>query len=267
MAFVRVRRPSQRQLSLWFRTLLSCVSRLFKKLVACTLWVSSKTKALFTRIYASLFCNQKCSCPSTPGHVHKICKHEKWKAFRSCSIHIPPVAITATLLYLNISEIYWEEVGAAGQSLRLNALQFAAKLHEVFIVTSLSVVIINYMQYELLDGIGLSLGNVLAGFQITSLNSIFGLRLWNKLSWRGFKARHVRFLGLLTVLVFLCSITGPSSAILILPATGWWSVKGSLTALLGRILDSEKGVEFRLFLNASSSALWPSHITTELFLP
>lgn len=48
------------------------------------------------------------------------------------------------------SDTYWEDIGAPNQSLCLNALQLVAKLHEVLIAASPSLVALSYVQYELL---------------------------------------------------------------------------------------------------------------------
>ncbi|KUJ19540.1 uncharacterized protein LY89DRAFT_667481 [Mollisia scopiformis] len=178
------------------------------------------------------------------------------------------MAVTVALLYINFSEIYWEEVGTSNQSLRLNALQFAAKLHEILIAASLSMVAISYVQYEVLRGGGLPVGSVLAGFQITNLNSVFNLQLWRKLFPKGFQAHRLRFIAIVLVLVVMCAISGPSSAILILPSTGQWNIPMSLETLMmpyfGQLSESSR---YRLFINATEARLWPSEITSESFLP
>jgi hypothetical protein len=84
--------------------------------------------------------------------------------------------MTALVLSVNLASPFLEDAGAQEQNLRLNALQFAAKLHEIFMAASLSLVAINYIEYELLTGRGLPLNSVLAGFQITSFSSIFTSR-------------------------------------------------------------------------------------------
>ncbi|KAF8857117.1 hypothetical protein BDZ45DRAFT_803557 [Acephala macrosclerotiorum] len=129
--------------------------------------------------------------------------------------------IIADVLCSNLA--YWEGVGTSDQSLRLNALQFAAKIHEILIAASLSLVAINYLQYELLLGSGLSLSSVLASFQITGLSSIMSPGLGRSYLPKGIRRCRFWFIVLLLVLIVLYAIAGPSSAILMLPASDWWS--------------------------------------------
>jgi hypothetical protein len=67
----------------------------------------------------------------------EITQRDRWRAVRACFLHLIPMIITAVLLTLNCSEVYLEAVGTSNQNARLNALQFAAKLHEVLIAASL----------------------------------------------------------------------------------------------------------------------------------
>ncbi|KAE9363295.1 hypothetical protein N431DRAFT_524226, partial [Stipitochalara longipes BDJ] len=89
--------------------------------------------------------------------------------------------------------LFFFPLGTPNQNLKLNALQFAAKLHEVTIVASLSIVAIHCVQYELLRGKGLSLGGVLAGFQVTDLISLWSPGLWNRCLTPGFRTHRIRF--------------------------------------------------------------------------
>jgi hypothetical protein len=75
----------------------------------------------------------------------RICKHLRWKALRACIVHIPPLTITTVVLFYNFSSSFFEVIGAPDQNLYFNALQFAAKLHEILIAASLSLVTINYV--------------------------------------------------------------------------------------------------------------------------
>ncbi|CZR60114.1 uncharacterized protein PAC_10009 [Phialocephala subalpina] len=137
--------------------------------------------------------------------VIKVFDHDRWRAVWGCVIHLPPVAVTAALLGLNFSIIFYGGAGGSSLDLRLNALQFAARFHEVLITVSLSIVALNYVQYELLHGEGLSLRGVLAGFQVTDLSSIWNPGLWKKSLTRGFRTRRFRFALLVLVLAILLS--------------------------------------------------------------
>ncbi|KAK0099603.1 hypothetical protein ONS96_008103 [Cadophora gregata f. sp. sojae] len=89
-------------------------------------------------------------------------------------------------MYLNFSQIYMESagstylqsVGAKDQNARLNALQFAAKLHEISIIASMSAIMLHCVQHKLLRGDGVPLGSLLAGFQVSNPASLWGPGLW-----------------------------------------------------------------------------------------
>jgi hypothetical protein len=246
------------------------------KFIAYLWHILSRAKALLDRFIA-LFRddNRPCSCSSDTSVPRessstgrgmarrRICKHQRWKAFRACSIHVLPLAFTAFVLFLNFSTTYYENVGLPGQSLRLNALQFAAKLHEILIATSLSLVGVNHIQYELLVGKGLPLSNVLAGFSITNLTAMFSSRPWEKKRFtKSSRTRRIRSIALLFLLVVMCAIAGPSSAVLVLPTIGWWKF-GFVSAEGYYAWDPS---EIRFFINATESILWPLSITSKSFL-
>ena len=87
-------------------------------------------------------------------------------------MHLPALAITVVLLYLDFSATLYSQLGTSNQNLQFNALQFAAKIHEIAIVASLSSIAISIIQYEISGSKGLSLGGVLAGFQVIKLSSL-----------------------------------------------------------------------------------------------
>jgi hypothetical protein len=73
--------------------------------------------------------------------------------------------------------MFYEGVGASNQNVRPNALQFA-KMHEVTISVSLSAMILNYIQHELLVGKGVPLSSLLAPFQVNNLASLWRPGFW-----------------------------------------------------------------------------------------
>jgi len=188
----------------------------------------------------------------------------RWHILGRCSIHLPSIAISTTLLTLNFSKTFYGHTGAANQNLRFNALQFAAKLHEILIGASLSMIAINYVQFELLSGEGLSHGGILVGFQVPNLSAFWNPVLWSGCLTKGFRTRRIRFLLLIIALVILGSIVGPSSAILMLPTLGWWE---SSNGALGMPYSGNTTNDTRFLLAENQSTLWPVSITTLNFLP
>lgn len=128
------------------------------------------------------------------------------------------------MLVLDFSTKYYQDLGTPHQNLQFNVLQLAAKFHEVLIVVSLSAIAVNYVQHKLLEGDGITLGSVLAGFQVSALTSILSLDLWKGAFSERFKVRRPRFAFSITALALLAAVVGPSSNILILPSLGWWNL-------------------------------------------
>lgn len=130
-------------------------------------------------------------------------------------------------------------MGSSNQSARLNALQFAAKMHEILIVTSLSAIVLNCVQYELLYGRGVTLGSLLVGFQITDISSLWSPGLWATVFASGLKIRRFMLILLVVLAVVLGAVVGPASAILMLPSIDWWSYQPRLEGQCSKITTSK----------------------------
>lgn len=182
--------------------------------------------------------------------------------FRSCAVHLLPITVTIVLLVINFAHIYFEDVGGPDQNARLNALQFAAKAHEVLIVVSLSTTVISLIQHELLRGQGLPLGSLFAGFQIADLSYLVSPAFWGATIAHEQRTLYRFLVMLIATSAILGALVGPASAILMLPSLGWWDIGASKARTL---------LEFagytQLYLDASESTLWPSRITVENFMP
>ncbi|KAG4438239.1 hypothetical protein IFR05_006267 [Cadophora sp. M221] len=190
----------------------------------------------------------------------------KWRSPRAkglvaCSIHLPSLITTTTLICFNFSSTWFSSVGAPNQNSQFNALQFAAKVHEIVIVASLSVVAVSCVQHELCRRQGLALGGVLTAFQITNILSLFSPALWRKCFTNGYTSYRIQFGLFITILTILSAIVGPSSAILMLPSVDSWDLPIPLTWDDGTVKDA------RIFLSGNDSLIWPSNITTSNFLP
>jgi hypothetical protein len=94
-----------------------------------------------------------------------IMERSRWNAAGDCGIHIIPSSVTMALSTLNFSQIYAGNVGISNQNAQLNALQFAAMLHEVLIAVSVSSIMLRCIAYDLLYGEGIALVGLLADFK------------------------------------------------------------------------------------------------------
>ncbi|KIX02445.1 uncharacterized protein Z518_08386 [Rhinocladiella mackenziei CBS 650.93] len=174
-------------------------------------------------------------------------------ALRRCIFHIPPVLGSIAILTLNLHGIYLgEEVNwlFKSETLSLMGFQILAKIHEIFIVTSLGLIVLHAVRNELLFGHGLPLGLVGSGLSFSNFSFFFtrefggGLR---NLVQPGHRLRKASFIGLLCLAGAIATLAGPSSATLMVPQTQSWSAGAT---------------EF--FLNGSLERFWPSDLSKDM---
>ncbi|KAF7890621.1 hypothetical protein EAF00_008936 [Botryotinia globosa] len=107
----------------------------------------------------------------------------------------------------------------------LNSLQFAAKLHELRIGSSMAYMVSHFIVFMLAKTKGIPIGLLGAGLQIGDLR-FFARRSF----WSSFDYSHERKLSiyLFALFVIFCSIltalAGPSSAIAMRPNLDWWQM-------------------------------------------
>ena len=182
-----------------------------------------------------------------------------------------PIAVTTVLLILNFSYTFNESIKPSGQNVRLNAFRFATKMHEILIVTSLSAIVLNYVQYEILHGRGVPLGSMLAGFQITDVSLLWSPGFWATALTGGLKARHFRLTVLIVLMVLLGAIVGPASAILMLPCLSYWDCQSILAKNLSYYSmflsndDTLHSYNSRFYVGANTSTLFPEFIETNSY--
>lgn len=227
-------------------------------------WLFAAICWLFLRLdlVSTIFQNHE-----LPSEVPKeIIERNKWQALNRCYVHLVPIVVSSSLIALNFANVFYQSIGTSDLSFNLDALQFAAKFHEIFIVTSLSAIVLHRIQYELLHGKGIPLGSILAGFQITDLQLLLSPAFWATTSTaRSSKRRLHQFLVLLIAfMVILGAIVGPASAILMLPSPGWWKYEQGLKSFFSD-LHTDGHTEPRFIMLANDSILWPSHVGVDTF--
>jgi hypothetical protein len=148
-----------------------------------------------------------------------------------CAVHLVPIAAAISLLVLNGSNHYigGELSGSRGQdSQKLGALLFAAKLHELFMLASLSAIVISYVRKELAFGEGVPFGTVFSASQFKDLTFLWSPELWGSIYQEWQKSGTKWF----TVsLLIVCSVTGlvvgPSTGNLMRPRLDEWPAGGT----------------------------------------
>lgn len=77
-------------------------------------------------------------------------------------VHVIPVSGAVAIAYLNIAGLY---LGASFENVA--ALRFAAKLHEIFMVASLTQIVLYLVRNELVSEGGLPFGALVSGLQVS----------------------------------------------------------------------------------------------------
>lgn len=183
-----------------------------------------------------------------------------WVAILYCMPHAIPFTITIIILYLNVREVYWQDLGFPHQTSILQAFQYAAKAHEVMIAASLTAVVVHRIQHDLSCSKGVPFGFLTAGFRLVNPSVVFTKEFLGGVSASSRQQGILRLfpLAYLLVLAFvLTSVVGPSSAVAMIPRLSWWDVP-KIKAFGPEYTD-------RLFFNRTKNELWPAEITNAIY--
>ena len=154
-------------------------------------------------------------------------------------IHIIPVTVALWEIVLN-----WNTYFVGYNVYNLAYYQFGAKLHEIAIQASLSAVIFSYVRYELILGDGIPFGALFSGLQISQASYFWSMEFWGTICSQSIPTRlRLRLLSVVAASIFLAAVTGPSSAILLVPRLDYWPA-GSTD----------------IWINITSSSLWPARL-------
>ncbi|KAL8668667.1 MAG: hypothetical protein Q9168_006712 [Polycauliona sp. 1 TL-2023] len=153
-------------------------------------------------------------------------------------VHILPFTIALGEIIINWRGYY---VGAYVDG--LNYLQFAAKLHEMAMQSSLAVMVFCYVRHVLFSGGALPIGALLSGLQLTQISYLWSMELWGIASSNIPLRRRISVMAMIVIAVLLASTVGPSSAILLIPNLDHWPAGST-----------------HIWLNTSASEMWPSRL-------
>jgi hypothetical protein len=175
-------------------------------------------------------------------------------ALARCSIHLAPVAIQASLLYVNLGGGLYIGPGLdspAKDPIFLALFQVAAKILETLCVASLGAVVLGAFRHELIhEGVPIGLlgspiwfSNISCFWSAEFLTSIphFFESWQSMLFWRFW--RKLGFFMLLVLVIAISAVIGPSSAVLLLPRDQTMPAGGTT-----------------YFLNGTVGQFWPSVI-------
>ncbi|TGO18993.1 hypothetical protein BTUL_0006g00260 [Botrytis tulipae] len=184
-------------------------------------------------------------------------RKDRLKALQKTGIHVLPIMITITLLFLNGYKTYANSMGNADAEVntRLNGLQFVAKVHEILIGVSLSTIVLSFLQHEALRQ-GIPLGGFLIAFRITDLGSLLSPELWAAGTFGHHFKRRLLFVVMTLFAMILAAVSGPASAILMLPSLDWWIVPTT---------EYSTWSTTHFTLNAEKSQVWPIQVDNSSF--
>ncbi|KAH6838714.1 hypothetical protein B0T12DRAFT_400182 [Alternaria alternata] len=160
-----------------------------------------------------------------------VMKQDQFKAALRCVVHLIPVSAALALLILNCSNHYigGELSGTPGQDTqKLAALQFAAKLHELFMLASLGAIALTYIRKELVFGGGIPFGTVFSATQFKDLTFLWSPELWGTIYHKWTERRKKWTIVSLLVSCSIAGLTvGPSTSILMRPRLDEWPAGGT----------------------------------------
>ena len=170
--------------------------------------------------------------PKKPFH------RDRWLALLRSMVHVLPFTIAMGEVIINWRGYY---VGANFDG--LNYMQFAAKLHEMAMQSSLAVIIFCYVRHVLFSGDALPIGALLSGLQLTQISYLWSMELWGIASSKIPLRRRIGVMSMIIIAVLLASTVGPSSAILLIPNLSYWPAGST-----------------HIWLNTTAADLWPSRL-------
>ena len=174
--------------------------------------------------------------------------------------HLLPLLVTVAIISLNAREVYWQDLGLPNQNTKLQALQYAAKAHEIIMAASLTAIVVYQVRYDLSGSKGVPLGFLTAGFQLNDLSFLFTKKFFGGATVRARSigwSRSSRLTYLLVLGFALTSVVGPSSAVAMIPRLDWWDM--SQVEAFGREYKD------RVYFNRTEAELWPGDITNAIY--
>ncbi|RVX73117.1 hypothetical protein B0A52_02244 [Exophiala mesophila] len=176
--------------------------------------------------------------------------------YRKFIPHLASIIVTTAVVQLSFRKQYWMDLQDPSanispgltQSGALNALQLAAKCHEVILVASLGKTVLRFAQHYLVGPRGLPLGFLTNSFLIGSGDFIFTKAFWSSV-WSN-KAHYWRFFTISLFAAMLAVLVGPSSAIAVIPSLNYYPLNAPF---------EQEMLPFYIFNH--STVLFPSNVT------
>lgn len=151
-------------------------------------------------------------------------------------IHLVPVGGALGEITLT-----WNTYYLGAQVYNLALYQIVAKIHEMMIQASLAAILFSYVRYEMAIGEGIPFGALFSGLQINQISYIWSMEFWGSLRSRHLSGvRKLKLLAIVLLSVVLATVSGPSSAVLLIPRLELWPAGST-----------------HIWINATFDELWP----------
>ena len=135
-------------------------------------------------------------------------------------IYVIPISVALCEVILNWNTYY------VGVSIYNQVVyQIIAKIHELAIQASLATILYSYIRYEMTVGNGIPFGALFSGLQISQISYIWSMEFWGSVRTAHLPLRRkIGLLALIIISIVLASLSGPSSAVLLVPRLDYWQV-------------------------------------------
>ena len=132
-------------------------------------------------------------------------------------IHFAAVGVTVLLSLLNFLNVSLMVSEASNKSVVLNLFQFAAKAHELLILGSLSLLLLDSVRNRLITEAGVPLGYVLSPALFNDLGWLTSRHFWSCLKANN---QSLSLVLLMMTAIPFANLSGPLSAITVVPRLG-----------------------------------------------
>lgn len=193
-------------------------------------------------------------------------------AFLGALVHIIPVSGVVTIVTLNLRGCLF---GIVQNSLDrssewIPALQYAAKLHDIFMLASLTALVYSVISSELCLQNGIPYGALFSGLQVSHPSFLWSQEMWGMLTSDELPKLAILRMGLVILFATILGLAiGPASATLVIPRMRvsyvgstpiWFNITDKdlfPASLEGNIVDSScANITGRPSLNACPSSGW-----------
>lgn len=161
------------------------------------------------------------------GVPKKVLETSWVRFFQSWPVHLTALAATAAVTYIGSARVFWypeEGPMVLGQQLThditSNLLQLVAKVHEIMIIFSLSAIALSMFRRRLV-GDGIRLGFLTGGYRVGDLAYLASPSFWHQ-GLDNTRPWEVLLCGFLVFATIMSTLVGPVSAVLLVPALGWF---------------------------------------------